>query len=579
MESQTNRCGSLSGYHQMQAKVYRKKLSYMSKRRGFTLVEVLVVLSILVILFGLLFAPMMAGMDMATTGRAQARLQDTARMAAEQIRRELAEAMYVFPAPTYPTDTSAVTDYSQIVFVPSAANDKGELVTPRQPQRWTNPVSGESEYLVTRYCVKPPDLTGGRLYDQTNPFVLVRQTGLYRYDATLKRYVFGSMVAPDYTVFAVDQPMTENRVTPNENYDIPASNTLCLDPSCRKLQIGYVDKCPACGSTDLLYLHDDVRFRPERIVGEALVPSENNTIYQARHGNWLGDPNNGTVQLGATALSLTDSELQPRLVAYQYNSTTGAYTTIALDTYSGVRNNIALRWNSSTGSVQVGDWHTVHIHVDAGSQPAPGSFWALTVDGDSYDGSGNLSGAPTAAVVPIYPKAPTEWDEPRMPIAYRIEPGRSDGLDAAAKIVPGSTRITVVSGSERGQYTLVQELDQSNLGSFEYSEYLPSDQLWGEVRFSRLHPPSPDVFSAANSFDMYISFYYRRNFDPAPPYNDDVIYADYSTSDVINITLIPQRFIDLEPYKSGLPNMVVPPDLPVGGMAVRTQAVVQNARH
>jgi prepilin-type N-terminal cleavage/methylation domain-containing protein len=49
------------------------------RRAGFTLVEVLVVLAILVILFGLLFAPMMAGMDMATQGRIQARLQDTAR--------------------------------------------------------------------------------------------------------------------------------------------------------------------------------------------------------------------------------------------------------------------------------------------------------------------------------------------------------------------------------------------------------------------------------------------------------------------------------------------------------------------
>ncbi len=56
-------------------------------RAGFTLVEVLVVLAILVILFGLLFAPMIASLDMVTLGQSRVRMQDAVRTAMEQMRR------------------------------------------------------------------------------------------------------------------------------------------------------------------------------------------------------------------------------------------------------------------------------------------------------------------------------------------------------------------------------------------------------------------------------------------------------------------------------------------------------------
>jgi len=139
----------------MQAKLRRKLSVFNGARHGFSLIEVLVVLAILVILFGLLFAPMMMGMDMAGSGRSQARLQDTIRVAAEQMRRELANAVYVYPPPTYPTLSGPVTDYSQLVFVPAAVDAAGRPLTPNQPRTYPG-TSGTSQYLVTRAFLPPP---------------------------------------------------------------------------------------------------------------------------------------------------------------------------------------------------------------------------------------------------------------------------------------------------------------------------------------------------------------------------------------------------------------------------------------
>lgn len=561
----------------MQCKVGRNlnRRTRRASRSGFSLIEVLVVLAILVILFGLLFAPMMAGMDMARTGGAQARLQDTIRLAAEQMRRELSTAMYVYPPPTYNSNSGQITDYAQLVFVLPATDSTGQTLTPRQPRTFTNS-GGATEYLATRYYVKAPIVDVDHQYDETNPFVLVRQEGLYRYNVSTGRYDFGSEDASG--TFKVGRAISQNVVTPTENYDIPATSTICLDDG--QMEIGYVPACPTDGSTNLLYLHDNVQFRPERIVGEAMVPAENNTIYSARHGNWMGTANNGTVALTTGALSAKAPELQPRLVDYRWDN--GGYKLIALDTFTNsIRSDIKLRWNTTNGTVQVGDWRTVSVHVDCTTDPGT-AFWPVTIDGtDQYNSAGTLAGTQKAPLVPIYPSAPANPADPRMPIAYRIDPSYSDGANVVAKVVPASTRamaLTTGGGdAKRGQWTRVDDINQADLGAFEYSEFLPSTQTSCEMRFNRYTPPSPDTFPGITAYDLYISYYYRRNFDSVTG-RDDVIFADYSTGEIINITLIPQHFTELQAYKAGAPNLVVPPDLPVGGVPVRTQAVVSNAR-
>jgi len=549
-------------------------------RGGFTLVEVLVVLAILVILFGLLFAPMMAGMDMASQGRIQSRLQDVARQAAEDVRRELLEAVYVYPPPSYLVGGTSVTDYSEIAFVPADTDAAGNVITPRRPRVFT--YGGHSEYLVVRYCVKPPDTSSGRVYDETNPFVLMRQEGLYRWNAALGRYVFGSVDTTDGTFYA-GRALSENSLTPREDYDIPATTTICLDDN--TMHVGYVPECPNDNSTNLVYLHDDVKFQPERVMGEALAARENNTFFEARHGNWMGRPNNGSVVLTAS-LPQSESELHPRLLLYRWNGS--SYNNIALDTYNSVPARQVLRWNSATGTVQLGDWRTVRVTVtNPAATLATGEYYSLDIEGDTYNASG--SGTQTQPVAPIYPKPPTQWGEPAAPIGYRINPEYSDGAGGTAKVVPGSVRVRwtstfqgSVGPAQVAQFTPVQEVSQADLGRLEFSEFMPANQLWAEARLNRYDPPGPQQFdptvrSSLDQMWIEITYYYRRNFDPTD-YRDDVVYADYSTGDIINITLIPQRYLELQPYRDGLPNLVVPSDLPVGGVPVRTQAVLLNAR-
>ena len=54
-------------------------------RGAFTLVEMLVVLGIMVVLFALLFVPMTSGLQMASAGRTHAAMQQSLRLALEQV--------------------------------------------------------------------------------------------------------------------------------------------------------------------------------------------------------------------------------------------------------------------------------------------------------------------------------------------------------------------------------------------------------------------------------------------------------------------------------------------------------------
>ncbi|MCK4323906.1 MAG: prepilin-type N-terminal cleavage/methylation domain-containing protein, partial [Armatimonadetes bacterium] len=59
---------------------------------GFTLIEVLVVMAIMVILFGMLFVPISTSIDMAREGQARTQMQQHLQMAMQRINRGLATA-------------------------------------------------------------------------------------------------------------------------------------------------------------------------------------------------------------------------------------------------------------------------------------------------------------------------------------------------------------------------------------------------------------------------------------------------------------------------------------------------------
>src|SRR5438093_7675564 len=65
-------------------------------RRGFTLVEMLVVIAITIVLMGLLLGPLSQSFRLTARGRAMIAAQDNARGAMAQIVRELQDAMVVY---------------------------------------------------------------------------------------------------------------------------------------------------------------------------------------------------------------------------------------------------------------------------------------------------------------------------------------------------------------------------------------------------------------------------------------------------------------------------------------------------
>ena len=574
-------------------------------RGGFTLVEVLVVLSILVLLFAMLFAPMMVGLDMVTDGRVRTNMQDALRMTMEQIRRDVSDGAYVYPTPTIRLagangtlgdgDDEAVTDYSQIVFVKAERDGEGKLQTPVRPamHQWDDGGVTRYDMAAIRYLVKLVDTT--LPWNDANSFALYRQEGIYVWDDAEQKYVFGRR--DSVGTFEPGVTDKENVMTPKTGVDIPPTSTVCT--ACGAASVGYMNECPAaCGGTvdDLVYLHSGVKFSPERIEGDTLSASEHNTLYAAQRGNWMGFGNNGTIFLPGTALSNLESQMQPRIVLQRYDDATSSYGGIALDSYSATRSGVNVRWNAADGTVRLGDYETVRVSVaaaDLTALPSRGgnNFFQLTVtdqgdpaNTDDYDSSGALAGGRLASVVPIYGALPSAWQDPLMPIAFAVYPDDADGTASSvtAKVVPDSVyvRITAVQTDgtvRRAEYSLTETTDQEQIGEFQFAQYQAPNDRQCEVRFNRWSPPSPEAFGSLSEYYIDIIYYYRRNFD-ATTNRDDIMVVDYSTAELLNVSLKLNQFADPEPYKTGEIALVVPSDLRISEVTLQSQIEVRNIR-
>jgi prepilin-type N-terminal cleavage/methylation domain-containing protein len=567
-----------------------------ARQGGFTLVEILVVLVVLVLLFALLFAPMISGLHMVTDARIRTNMQDAARLAMEQIRRDLSDAIYVYSNPTlrlagpdgslFTDDDEAVTDYSQIVFVKASRDGDGRLVTPIRPDR-----DSSGEMLAIRYLVRL--VRSDQEWSSDNPFALYRQEGYYRWDDDERRYIFGKK--DDAGDFVPNEAVSENVLTPTTGADLPPSTTVCR--SCGASAVGYIDGCPDdCGDPDVVYLHSGIRFAPHRVQGETLAASEYNTLYTARLGAWRGYQNDGSIFMPDAALPAAESLMQPRLMLYRYNSSDDSYSDVALDSFSDVRSGVNLRWNAHDGTVRLGDYKIIEVSVaasDLSSGPTRGSgnFYQVTVsdtdvpgNSDDYSATGTNGGARLSSVEPIYGAAPSSWQDPLMPVAFAIYPDDADGADdpVDAKVVPNSAHVrisaTLSDGSvRRTEYTPTEIMDAEGIGQFQFAQLQSPDDRHCEIRFNRWDPPSPEMFGELTEFTISIIYYYRRNFDPDTG-RDDILVADYSSAELIDVMLALNPFRDPEPAYDGATNLVIPTDLKLHRVMMQDQVQVRNIR-
>jgi len=608
-------------------------------RAGFTLIEVLVVLAILVILFALLFAPMIASLDMVTLAQSRVTMQNAVRTAMEDMRREISNAMYIYPTPGLvlkgadtllgTVDDVRIPNYSEIVFVTPGRAPTGELLEPLQPR-----TDGLGNIIATRLRAALLDET--QPYSEANPFVLVREEGTYtrNEDATRVWWDFvniGGLTSP-----------IRNLLTPRTNFDFPVSRTICAE--CGAVVEGYTEVCPSgCAGGEFIYMHDNLQFRPERISGEVLQASAHNTVYQARHAAWAGLYNPGTIELNdldgaGTLAQLGGSELDPRIVVINPTD-----MSIPRDTWTGTdTSNMVMVYNSDRGAVQVGATTGRWIAAaDPLAAVVPGEYYAIDiVDGrpdlgpsgptDSYDEDGAISAVRQWDLVPIYPSLgpltcsdcggsydPTVYSpgdscpnpscsgvlvstaqpgDPAMPIAYRIDATRA-GADPAAKIVPQSVRVVVWARDSVGRpyqavYSETMATDQSEIGDRQFAVVYSDYDQRAEVRFNELAPPGPRLFdrngdfvvdasdfpggATLSSFGIYIQYYFRRNYDPTAPQNDYIIKADYSTDQVLNLDLALQRYYEPEPHPSNPDALIIPLDATPDHVSAQGQANVRN---
>jgi len=354
-----------TGYYRQFASVHR-----LGSRRGFTLVEILVVMAIMVMLFGMLFVPISGSIDMAAEGQKRVQMQQSLQAAMELVAKDISGAQYIWlpeyipieNAPGDRADDTYLIDYSNITLQPP-----GFIRPPGEDQPVVRYGVMTRKYDIVPingkfYCVpQPPDID--------NPWMLYRMEGLMRRDLAAGRNFFGAVGDTDHDgdvddddEFVIGLPAARNALTPRRGADIPVTRTICLDANGYLVPPlaggadwaeGYVDRGDLDGNgtsdiedvfgTDgvmLLYLQDGIRFGPLRVENERLTSNDTDdddtTTFAAKYGYWLGLPSNGSYTLADVTWDPTgtfsplfpalinSSELRPRIIVRRDGYSGGA---------------------------------------------------------------------------------------------------------------------------------------------------------------------------------------------------------------------------------------------------------------
>jgi prepilin-type N-terminal cleavage/methylation domain-containing protein len=586
----------------------------VGQRRGFTLVELLVVLAILVLLFGLLFAPMMTSLDMAREGQARAEMQNTARYAMEEVRRTIGNAVYVMPLDIVEPaadPTRAYANLSTITVASPRRNVSGVLMSPLQPETRPNAATGEAWLEAIRFTVHPrsgrivrfdddpatqalypPGTTksislpsSGTMYAPVpeDPFVLYRQVGVWYLDPAVGKHRFGSFDSAGS--FIPNEPISENALTFGDGYDVQCSASVCDNCGTRFAGFRSYDyPCLSCAAQTpgYTYLFDGVKFAPHRVAGEQLAKRPDGTVYSARQPAWVGSSYRDPDLPYDPCPQLSPRKLDPRVLVYRYDTSIPGYDTgnPEYDSYAAPP---ALRGNPQL---------TVSWSADAGAVKF-GRFFRQIVTLTDTNGNVNVATQDDeATITPIRPVGSTV-----VPTGYRIEP------DPAAVILPNSVKVRAVANLTGGGmrwFDLVQtdQYQQSQIGRWQFAvrralppsnwaSWLPDE--WAtemDILFSDrpvIGPPGVAKFAAlgmnVDSVDVYIQYWARRNadlFSANPTARDDIVCVDYHTRGVLDVTLAVSEFVDYMEDIDG--NKTVPAPPPYTEQAVLHDTVaVRNA--
>lgn len=386
----------------------------MTARGGFTLVEVLVVMAIMVVLFGMLFVPLSSSIDMARAGQSRVQMQQHLQMAMQRVNRGISGAQSIslpeyIPIANNPgaADDTYLINYSNITFQPP-----GYIQPPGEDQPVVRYAVMTQEYSFELiggdyYCIpQPPDID--------NPWILYRMEGMMRPiaghnyfgaagdangdgvvnadDATRDINEDGSIDVDD--IHIVGYWSSRNALTPDRNADIPVTRTICLDavgylvlppsPPAEPGQLwakGYVhndDIATVFGATGvkLVYIHDGVTFGPLRVANERIAPTGNThqtTFSDIEYRYWLGLQNDGTYTVsdaiwGPTPgpMLINSSELRPRIVVRREVDGSGYEVIMDTDDMPGTYNPNPAYYDGDSNNAVINNMYGTSWNSDTG---------------------------------------------------------------------------------------------------------------------------------------------------------------------------------------------------------------------
>jgi type II secretory pathway pseudopilin PulG len=460
---------------------------------GFTMVEVLVVLAILVMLFGLLFTPLMTGMQMFTQGEQSVARQDASALAYKQVSQELSGAYLILDRNTMlstrPTPLEAATgqyDFSRITFIPSVWGP-GRSPQPSVVEFWVDLADPAKPY------------NDGTDPGPLNTYVLYR--GQWSGADLATAWANWSSGAP---------PDVLSALTPKGDFDVP-SNTVFADGSVAE---GYWVRHPVSGSPAVGHQIRGVQFTPQQITGEQLRLDPTGSQYVAEHGYWEGPQYNAADLVAPAPLSgPLSGPMAPRITVYRVNPVTGAHEPFAdTDPETDPSLRIAPLPNPATCFLSYDSFR--------GRVVASQFRWAEYPDSDG-DGSNDL-----------IPRSAYEYNLPGMGPTWKVVGGSIRVYYGWPLPTPTNWRPMVRSDSTAYQlqpheFNLNRELEQT-----------PWAVTTSHLTFSST--TTPDVSTGR----IWVSYQVRNNFfvdtaDPTNPYNgvDDIVRMNYFTRELLGVAV------------------------------------------
>ncbi|MBD3174635.1 MAG: hypothetical protein GF320_05620, partial [Armatimonadia bacterium] len=512
---------------------------------GFTLVEMLVVLVILIILMGLIFIPLYQSFNATKRAETTTRLQDSASTALARIVQDVEEGMYVYvpPAPTQYADPNMPDAvYLPWLDVARPATDdelhylRGGSVVPGNPNEVAYPTR-PSDRIVRYFTAPLPGHPAGAfmwaepgpaLEGYVNPFIDVyadpgreNLVTLYRAEFSLEEVTAAGAFAWPVPYDALTDPyfytgQLSTVVVPDpqelgrfwKTVSVPLTDPENMDCAIYQYDPTLDDEAPvtytpAAGLPGAL---PGLTMAPSIVPKEAALPSSarETTAYAAEEGLW-GDLTRVTIEHVNGDTGAVGAPYTADLAV----SSPGGEINIA-----GVGDRLLPTVNPATGQLTYArrTWDAYFAAGDGSPLAPPGGYDSLQTD--------NPGGIPT------------------YPHLFRVSYGglrpvpvnwtTFNERDARFKMVNESEVVRVVN-TITGQPVQCRRVEDDPDDPFEYR----IDYLTGIIRFDEVNYPDPSVF------EIWVQYDYRDNFvwSPNDPkgYVDDSLLVSYVTYREVNV--------------------------------------------